>query len=994
MGTGALTHLRTNTDLTPYIDGLDAFSLEFQANRLNSLCSFRLRDETGALTGLFRERDEIAVTDGGTRIYGGSVAVPTISFDGKAILYDTKCQSFDSYLDFRVIESGLRDATLNRYDDSDAVWIISFAADLGLAATTYVSRIRTLVLETIDYSGLTLRKALDRLASACGGATYWIDENKQLHWLNPSSAQLVKNNDFESGGTNWALDASASAVDGNGPGGTGDSALTVTGNGTGTHNSTQTVTGITGNRRYLFYADVYATVASAGVVTLDWKNSSHVIQRTDVLNNGSLLSTWTRKKSVYTAPATATEVTISLGVANNSTASARFDNVTLVGETAAWGVSTQPNGTTTRHMLGWKQPSDATTPINRVLIRGTGISGWREHAASIGFYGGTKYEGVLDDERVTTTDGIDSRAAWVFAKYAFPQHSGSYSTDQTGLIPGTWQIVEVPAIGQQSIEWIATIKTYFVGNGLMGYDVTYGAPEDDMGAVLGSMATAYSGTTRDVGSAQPPTLTPDVVAPAVPTGLALSTGTRQALDGTARPWLLATWTANTDTDFDAYELALDRAITSMVTYSPSASGTGGTLPAGTYAVQVTAIGAAGGETGTTTAPILVTLTAGQRLYVNITALGGASSYNIYASVLGNNQQQPKLWSSTSTTGSNVEITAAGTGVFPPATSTAFSFLNPSIVRLNWVSFYSEDVIGGVLYGARIRAIDISGNESAWSSVVTMSASADSTAPATPTGLTATPGFRLVGCQWGRSTEPDFLSYQVRYAPDNGSGAPDTTQWQTLTTSANWIVITGLDPAKTYYFEVRSGDNSGNWSAWSNDAAGLYVSARPSAIGAADIAAGSITADRIAASGIDASLVTTGTLKIGGASTAQYPDFLLIYDSTGREIGRWDANGFLIKDTANTLRQMRLLNGTMSFSGDGGVTWTTAIDAFGVRADAILLGTMPGGHNAMPNASYELAAFVSSITVIWETNQPWATTIGTDVNVTKNTADLRLTTAIF
>ena len=1022
MGVGAITIIDTSFDLTPYVER-SSFSIEFQANRLIGVADFVARDESGALLGKLVERTEIAVTDDAVRIYGGQIATIKPSLDGGAVEYRIKLQSFDCLLDQRIIESGVRDRSGGpQYDDDDVVWIASFAADLGLTASSFISRLRTLALPAIDYSSMTLRQALDALASYCGGATYWVDQNKAIHWLDPVSAQLVKNPDFENAGVDWSVDGSATVDDNAGAGGTGDAALTVTGTGAGTHPSTQTVSGITGSRRYMVFADVYADLASTAVVSLDWQDASSVSQRVDTLDNGATVSAWVRTKSVLTAPAAATKVVVTLRLPSGSTHSARWDNVSIVGEDAAFGVSTAPDGSVTQKMWGWEQPSDAATPINRVLVQGNGISGWREHAASIAYFG-RKFEGFLQDDRVTTSDGLDSRAAYVFAKYAFPAHSGKYQTNVAGLVPGTWQIVDVQPLSLLSIEWIATIKTTFDGNGNMLYAVTYGTPSNDMGAVMASVGSAFSQTVGVVGVADPHIPGADSVPPAVPTGLALSTGSREGVDGAQVPYLIASWTAVADVDLDAYELAIDRAITSEVAFTASASGTGGALPAGDYAVVVTGVGAVSGETAVTSAPQIVTVAAGQRLYVNITALTGCPSYKVYASILAGSETEPQdTGQTTSTTGSDVEVPAAGAGaVYPPSSSTALGFTNPTTGRMRDVSYYTEDLLGGTYYGARVRAVDASGNASAWSSLATATAALDTSAPVIPTGVSLTTGYRLIGVRWQRNSEADLAFYQVRYAPESspGSGVPDTTAWTRLTTATNWVLITGLDagsadgasPSVTYFVQVRAIDRSNNVqtsatdptavdatispeAGWSNDGTNeAYISAVPVLLsGQTDVAYASIVSEHIAASGLDAGTIKTGTLSVGGQPNMA--DFLLVYDVTGREIGRWDQNGLVVKDPSNTNRQVRIVNGVLSFSSDGGSTWTTALSADGIKADAIKLGTAPGGHNAVPNASFELAAFATALTNGWEANSPWGTTIGTDVNVTKNTADLRLTTYTF
>lgn len=1082
MGTGVLT--LNGTDVTSKTD-LESFEAEFQANRLNGVMDAVLKSVA------VKEQDEVILTDGGVRIFGGKVAIPTPRLEGGTVWTKVKAVSFDVLLDHRVIETGAR--TGSRYDDDDAKWIVGFHAEL--LSTSFVSRLRTDVLPDIDYSGMTLRQALEHLATYTTGAAYWVDENKHLHWTDPQSAQLVENTGWDGGAsTNWSLDGSASITADAGPGGTGDYALVTTGNGSGMHETTQTAATVVGNRRYLFQVDLWSSVASKAQVRLDWQNSSSVSQRVDTLTNSGATSTWNRYKAVYSAPAAAVKVVIRLGGVNNFTGTVRHDNPTIVGEDAAFGIDTSPNGSTTRAPERWRETREAVVPINRVLVIGQGISGWREHAASISYFGGKRFEGVIKDDRVTTTDGIDSRAAFVFRKYAFPGISGSYVTRVAGLKAGTWQLIRVVSadgiLSVLSIVYLTTVKTRFTGASQMEYEVTYGEPEDDAGGAMASIESSFAGIVPVPGgppaNEEPPGQ--DTTAPATPTGLALSTGTTQQPDGALAPYLLASWNANADTDLDAYELAIDRAILGPVTFSASASGSGGSLPAGTYAVNITGNGAVAGESQAAATPQSVVVSAGQRLYVNITAKTGMASYRAYASILAGGEEQPKLTGQTAitTTGSNVEITAAGSGAYPPTSSTAVAFINPTTSRLLGLSYYTENVIGNAYYAARLRAIDVSGNESGWTAVQTVTAGKDTAAPDVPEGLSAIGGFRMAGLAWQRNSEPDLLRYQVRYTTDDPTSVD--AAWTMMTVAGTSIVIGDLAPNIVHYFQARAIDRSGNTptseqdstavnadantgAGWSNTGAdtsggfsttlaaaasagatnikvtsvtnlavgmklrvgttpervtvvtvgtaggggtgvditpalvaakgngeavvqivSLLVSALPDLIGAADFVAFSIIARTIDADHITADDIKAGTLTVGG--TPNTPDYLLVYNNSGQEIGRWDAFGLLIKDPANPSRQMRFLNGTLSFSSDSGLSWITAIDGQGITADAIKLGAIPGGHNAIPNPGFELAAFGQGQEKVWTSSTDWGTTIGTDVNLDKSTGDLKMSSVAY
>ena len=489
----------------------------------------------------------------------------------------------------------------------------------------------------------------------------------------------------------------------------------------------------------------------------------------------------------------------------------------------------------------------------------------------------------------------------------------------------------------------------------------------------------------------------DSTPPAVPTALILTNSVVTMPDGSSRPTILARWNANTDTDLDGYEIEFDKAVLDPVPFIASASGSGGSLPAGTYLVQVVGQAAVSGETAASAA-VEVPVTAGQRLFLTITAVGGMTGYRVFAS----RDEFPEFATTTTVTGTPVEITAEGTGAVAPTTSTALTFIAPLQAYSSQAAIEIESISPSRLYGARVRARDVLGNRSAFSTLATITSAKDEIAPEIPSNLEAVPGFRLVGLTWNRSPEIDLAYYQVRFALDDAvlPGTPDPTTWVVLQTLSNRIIVSDLSPDLTYHFEVRAVDRSDNVqtslldptavSATLEPEAGWTdpIQATPTLVGAADIAANSINANHITADGLDASIITTGFLNVGRAGEMSG---FIIYNSDGIEIGRWDNTGLTVTDPSNISRKVRILNGVLEFSEDAGATWTTAISGQGIRADAIRLGTAPGGHNNLANSGFELAAFVTSLSKVWTSAADWGTTIGTDVNVTKTGTELKQTT---
>ena len=112
-----------------------------------------------------------------------------------------------------------------------------------------------------------------------------------------------------------------------------------------------------------------------------------------------------------------------------------------------------------------------------------------------------------------------------------------------------------------------------------------------------------------------------------------------------------------------------------------------------------------------------------------------------------------------------------------------------------------------------RATDTSGNV-ATSAPVTVTV--DNTAPAVPSGLSATAGDRQVTVSFGAVSAADLAGYDVRMKPSAA-----TTWSDPVDTTSTSVVFGGLANGTSYDFAVRSRDSLGNPSAWSTS-----VSATP------------------------------------------------------------------------------------------------------------------------------------------------------------------------
>ncbi|SDC46749.1 methyl-accepting chemotaxis protein [Geotoga petraea] len=124
-------------------------------------------------------------------------------------------------------------------------------------------------------------------------------------------------------------------------------------------------------------------------------------------------------------------------------------------------------------------------------------------------------------------------------------------------------------------------------------------------------------------------------------------------------------------------------------------------------------------------------------------------------------------------------------------------------QINWNSIQSKDnlaqaeVQGNITVYARVRALDAEGNASLFTNILSVTTAKDSTAPATPTGISVTPNYAGVVFKLIQNTEEDFKEYKL------------TINTVEYVFSNNYIVISGLQPETTYNYSIVAIDYSEN-----------------------------------------------------------------------------------------------------------------------------------------------------------------------------------------
>ena len=128
------------------------------------------------------------------------------------------------------------------------------------------------------------------------------------------------------------------------------------------------------------------------------------------------------------------------------------------------------------------------------------------------------------------------------------------------------------------------------------------------------------------------------------------------------------------------------------------------------------------------------------------------------------------------------------------------------------SFLIGGLINDVTYTFAVSAVDASGNESELSPSVTARPEApDTTPPAVPAGLLATPGNESVTLAWDAVSAPDLARYRVHVRE---SGSAEWTRVEQVSAGTS-LTVRGLTNFTVYEFAVSAVDQVGNESARSD-----------------------------------------------------------------------------------------------------------------------------------------------------------------------------------
>ena len=173
-----------------------------------------------------------------------------------------------------------------------------------------------------------------------------------------------------------------------------------------------------------------------------------------------------------------------------------------------------------------------------------------------------------------------------------------------------------------------------------------------------------------------------------------------------------------------------------------------------------------------------------------------------------------------------------------------------------------NVVVGKTYNVKARHIDVNGVTSAYTSVVNIAIAAPTDAPAVPTNLSASTGqaFNIL-VSWVNSSSADLKATKIYRRTANTTPTDDTYLVETIyglngkVTSTLFGTQDGLTAGTTYYFWVRSVNQSDVHSAFVGSASGNFTN-----VSAGEIVDGAITTVKLAADAVTNAKIAVNAIQ--------------------------------------------------------------------------------------------------------------------------------------
>lgn len=322
------------------------------------------------------------------------------------------------------------------------------------------------------------------------------------------------------------------------------------------------------------------------------------------------------------------------------------------------------------------------------------------------------------------------------------------------------------------------------------------------------------GRASDFSAIVPHVAAADTVAPAIPAGLT-------ATGGFEVHWLK--WTPNTEPDLARYEIYQHTAATPA-----PVAGTPATFPSGGNQFVINGLAAnvtrfywvravdISGNKSAWAGPVSATSTSVDLPDITPPTLG-VPGVPTLTSAIATDPSGGQVVTVTVTFAAGLNAVAYGVGVIEGGGS--------EIVHTAGASPYAFRARAGVAYSVRVQSIGALGNRSTFSAAAPITPAGDTVAPATPSGLSAAGGFRVIWVSWASNTESDLRYYEV-YEHTAATPVPVVGTAPTYIVLGTTMPRQNLSAGNSRWFWVRAVDTSGNKSAWAGPVTATATVASP------------------------------------------------------------------------------------------------------------------------------------------------------------------------
>lgn len=157
---------------------------------------------------------------------------------------------------------------------------------------------------------------------------------------------------------------------------------------------------------------------------------------------------------------------------------------------APFGLSDNPNGSTTFGYEDFRETSDSVDQINAVYVIGKGVSGWRPASPPAL---ATRRATVIVDDQITTAQQIIDRGDALLATYSVLRKPSSLVTHKPGLRAGMYVQVTHSGWGISAVSYrVQSVAARLESKDRLAYTINFGNAPVDFGSLLAGISSGVA----------------------------------------------------------------------------------------------------------------------------------------------------------------------------------------------------------------------------------------------------------------------------------------------------------------------------------------------------------------------------------------------------------------------------------------------------------------------------------------------------------------------